>query len=388
MKKFWIILISGFCLSSFAQENNYWFANFGVVSTLKGGIEVGGTREVSAAYYNPGALAFIDGEFFEAQADLITMENLDISNAGGDGVDLNLFTLDVAPSIVGYMKRINKNPRIAYAIGILTRYSSNLAFDLVYEDLGNYLSPADEEDVFQGQYRYDNRIRESWVFGSLAYRVSDKVALGLGTNLYIRAQDYFKSYSASAFPFNDLDEMDPLSNLASNDEEQKFNYRVMGFIFKPSVSMKFDDLKIGMTINTPALNLGLLNNAAYRSEVSFMPDNEDKFRSLNDVNEDFRGVYKTPLSISLGAEQEIGKFKIAIAGEWFSSIDPYEMIAKRSNSQDLQYPTGGSPEFAIPVMAHRSVVNYGFSVQYEIKEGISYIGSYRRDNNYFDNGVL
>ena len=60
-----------FSMHLWSQETHYWFHNFGAVSSLKGGIEVGGIRNVAAAYYNPGALAFIDGEFFEGQADVV-----------------------------------------------------------------------------------------------------------------------------------------------------------------------------------------------------------------------------------------------------------------------------------------------------------------------------
>ena len=371
-----------------SQETNYWSFNYGVISTLKGGIEVGGIRDVSAAYYNPAALAFIDGEYFEAQADLITMEKLDITNAAGDNINLDYFGLDVAPSIIGYMKRLKNNPRIAYSVGVLTRFSSNLSFSIGHEQEGNYLMPEEDTDVFQGQYRYDNKVRESWAYGSFAYRLSDAIAVGLATNLYVRGQDYLRSYSATAFPLEELDEVQRFSRLTSNYEEQKFNYRVMGFIFKPSVSMDFNELKLGMTVSTPALNLRLLNNFTNKSQLSFLPDLDNQIIKKSDTHVDYKGVYKTPWSVSLGAEYEMGKFKVAISGEWFSEIDKYEMITKGPNSIDLEYPTGDDEKYAIPVMAHKSITNVGISVYYEIEEWISYIGSFRTNFNYFDEDSL
>ena len=71
------------------QENHYWFHNFGATSSLKGGIEVAGIRNVAAAYYNPGAMAFIDGEYFEGQADVVSFDALNIKNAGGEMINLD-----------------------------------------------------------------------------------------------------------------------------------------------------------------------------------------------------------------------------------------------------------------------------------------------------------
>ncbi len=88
-----------------SQETHYWFHNFGAVSSLKGGIEVGGIRNVAALYYNPGALAFIEGEYFEGQADVFSSDALTIENAGGELVDLEYFSGDIAPSILAYLKR-------------------------------------------------------------------------------------------------------------------------------------------------------------------------------------------------------------------------------------------------------------------------------------------
>jgi len=373
---------------NFGQENHYWFHNFGAVSSLKGGIDVGGIRNVSAAYYNPGALAFIDGEYFEGQADVVSVDVLNIENAGGDLVDLEYFTGDISPSMIAYLKRSKKNPRFTYVFGAMTRYNSNLSFIIEHEQLGNYLSPATREDVFQGQLRYDNRIRESWVMGSAAYKITDKIGVGLGAYFFIRTQDYFNSYVASAFPKEDLESPDGLfTAIASTNEEQKFNARVMGFIFKPAINIDLDEFKMGLTLTTPSISLGLLNNYAYRSQSSILPD-EDILLKLSDSHDRFSGVYKTPFSANIGAEYDFGKLLIGFSMEWFAKIDPYEMIKPNDKSESPEYPTAPSEDYAIPMMANKSITNFGFSVKYEIKDWISYIGSFRTDMNYFDDEAL
>ena len=380
-----ILLLS---LTLTGQETHYWFHNFGAVSSLKGGIETGGIRNVAAIYYNPGALAFIDGEYFEGQADVFSIDILDIENAGGEMVDLEYFSGDVAPSIVAYLKRSKKNNNMTYAFGAMTRYNSNLSFVIEHEQQGNYLSPDIRKDIFQGQLRYDNRIRESWLMGSFAYKISERIGLGLGSYLFIRTQDYFSSYVASAYPKDERgNPSQQFSSLTSNTEEQKYNGRVTGFIFKPAIDVDLDELKLGLTLTTPALSLGLLNNYAFKYQLAYLPD-EDVQRNYADSHDRYTGVYKTPFSINFGAEYDFGKLVLAFSMEWFAKIDPYTMIKKNDKSIDPEYPTAPDENYAFPMMANKSVTNYGFSLRYEIKEWISLIGSFRTDKNFFDDEAL
>jgi len=387
-KNILFIFLSYCSINSFGQENHYWFHNFGAVSSLKGGIEVGGIRNVAAIYYNPGALAFIDGEYFEGQADVGSIDVLNIENAGGEMIDLDYFSGDIAPSILAYLKRSKKNENMTYAFGAMTRYNSNLSFIIEHEQEGNYLSPDARTDIFQGQLRYDNRIRESWLMGSFAYKISERIGLGLGSYLFIRTQDYFSSYVASAYPMDERDNpSQQFSNLTSNSEEQKFKAGVTGFIFRPAIDVDLDKLKLGLTMTTPALSLGFLNNYAFKYQLAYLPD-EDIQRNFGDSHDRYSGVYKTPFSINFGAEYDFGKLVLAFSMEWFAKVDKYAMIKKNDKSIDPEYPTGPDEDYAIPMMANKSVTNYGFSLIYEIKEWISFIGSFRTDMNFFDDEAL
>lgn len=378
-------LLSGVLM---AQENHYWFHNFGATSSLKGGIEVAGSRNVAASYYNPGALAFIDGEYVEGQADVVSFDALNIKNAGGDLIDLEYFSADVAPSLIAYLKRSKKDPNFTYVVGGMTRYNSNLSFILESEQLGNYLSPDSREDVFQGQIRYDNRVRENWVIGAFAYKLSDKIGVGLGTYIFIRAQDYFAGYFASAFPREEQEMgQQQFSILASNNEEQKYNGRVAGFIFRPSIEIDLEELHLGLTMTTPAWSLGLLNNYAYKAQQSYMPDEDIRLLSSDSHNQ-YRGVYKTPFSVNVGAEYDFGRLLLGFSTEWFSKVGPYALIEDRGKGESPEFPTSPNDDYAIPMMAHKSITNWGFSLRYELKEWISLVGSFRTDKNYFDEEAL
>jgi hypothetical protein len=367
-----------------AQETNYWYQNFGAVSSLKGGIEAAGIDNPAAIYYNPGALAFMDGDYFDGQADVISLNALNIDNAGGKDVDLKLFQVDIAPSIFVFSRRLESNEKITFSVGVLTRVNQNYSFGLQHEQVGHYMLPNEDEEIFQGDYKYENRIKEGWIMGAISYRINENIGLGMSTNIFIRTQDYFKSYNARAFYKNEYQNNLPLSKLTSNSEEQKLNYRVMGFIFKPGINFDLEPVKLGLTLTTPSLSLGLLNNKSNRSQTSHLPDEAQKYYNESNAHSFYSGMYKTPLSINLGAEYQFKKVSIGFSSEWFAKINKYNLIKENSDSTNMMFPSGSNANYAIPVMANKSIINFGVSVVYDIKESLSYIGSVRTDFSYAD----
>ena len=372
-----------------AQESNYWFQNFGALSTIRGGIEVASVQNVSAAFYNPGALAFIEGEFLEGQADVVTLDGIYIENAGGDDIGMNFFTTNIQPSMLGYLRKIKKNPKWVYSVAGLTRYDFNHSFLITHEQLGDYIGSSDDTDVFQGQYRYNNRTRENWVIGAFGYRVSKTLGVGLATNFFIRTTDYFRTYTANAFAQSELeDNPEQFDALVSQVDQERLDHRALGFILKPSVNLQLESLKLGATFTMPAINLGLLNNFTERAQQSIRPDEGISTINIADAKQFYQGVYKTPFSINVGASYDFGKWGLSASAEWFAKIDPYDMIKPKEGSQEIEFPPSSDPTFAIPRIGHKSIMNFGLAWEYEITDLLAYIGSFRTDFSHFDTEAL
>ena len=53
------LLVSG---SIFAQDTHYWNNQYGTDAQLLGGVVVGDISDLSAVYYNPGAIALTKGQ--------------------------------------------------------------------------------------------------------------------------------------------------------------------------------------------------------------------------------------------------------------------------------------------------------------------------------------
>ena len=141
-------------------------------------------------------------------------------------------------------------------------------------------------------------------------------------------------------------------------------------------------------MNVPAINLGLLNNFSERVEQSIRPDQLVNTINIRDFKKNYAGVYKTPFSVNIGGHYDFGKFDLAVSAEWFSKINRYNLIKMKDNSEDLQFPPSSDPTYAIPVIAHKSILNVGISWEYEFKDTYSYIGSFRTDHSFFDQDAV
>jgi len=74
-------------LNSQAQDNNYWMQMPGSRSAIMGGAVVGGVRDNSAVFYNPGALGFVDSSTISVSSDVYQYEIENILNGGGINVN-------------------------------------------------------------------------------------------------------------------------------------------------------------------------------------------------------------------------------------------------------------------------------------------------------------
>ena len=83
-----------------AQEMNYTPFQLGARSALMGGAAVGGVRDSSATFYNPGALGFVTDPSLSVSANAFRYGQLKIYSALGSGEDATADLFDVVPLLV------------------------------------------------------------------------------------------------------------------------------------------------------------------------------------------------------------------------------------------------------------------------------------------------
>ena len=166
-----------------AQDAHYWTYGYGPVGQLTEGTLVGGVEDLSAVYYNPGALALIDEPRFLFGLTSIELATIKAPDAAGQNLDFDSFVFDIVPSVVA--GHIGKNDGQAnhFAFAFLSRHDTD--WDLGYS---NAQVSAASPDGAAGFGRVRERVVEYWVGGTWSHRVSESLSFGVSPFVAYRAQ--------------------------------------------------------------------------------------------------------------------------------------------------------------------------------------------------------
>jgi hypothetical protein len=320
------LLIHFFSTPVFSQEHHYWSNQFGSRSALMGGAVVGGVRDTSAGYYNPGALGFIKQATFSASGNGYQVESVDISHGAGTGLDIDSFNTNIVPLLIsgtvmweghafGY-SLVTKNSSDVKMSGRMDKQKDVLPFGTLNI---SELFKGDED--YRAQFTYDSHISETWGGLSWAYQVRDNISVGISGFLALRRQSFNATEFARA------------ANIESGfiaNEDAFLNadfYNVRGLL-KFGMAADFGALKLGATMTTPSLSLFGKGTVAGGSG-QFKEDESIGF-ILDDRQEDLDAEYKTPFSLALGLEYAINPTtRIAGTIEWFAKQNHYNVITPR-----------------------------------------------------------
>src|SRR5512145_1394307 len=81
-----------------AQDTHYWNLQYGTGATLLGGAVIGSVSDLSATYYNPGAVALFQDPRFIVSAKIYEANRQVIKNGAGQGQDLTNSSITPSPS--------------------------------------------------------------------------------------------------------------------------------------------------------------------------------------------------------------------------------------------------------------------------------------------------
>jgi hypothetical protein len=161
------------------QDAHYWTYGYGPIGQLAEGTLVGGVEELSAVYYNPGALALINRPRFVIGLNSIELAEIKVPGAAGERLDFDQTIFDVVPAMVAGHVGENRGQADHFAVAFLSRHDSD--WDLAYSDVR--VSGA-APDGSAGFGRARQRLVEYWVGGSWSHRLS----VGLSPFFAYRAQ--------------------------------------------------------------------------------------------------------------------------------------------------------------------------------------------------------
>lgn len=331
-----------------AQDAQYWDIQYGPVGQLLGGQVVGSTRDLSAAYYNPGGLALADDPEFLFSVQAFSLRTFSVRPTGGGAVlDVSQTDFGPFPGFVAFtLPRGWFGERTRLALSILTRQEMALRVNERFAGI---------EPQRNGRYGleslFDERMQETWGGLTVSHRLSER--LGLGATLFGVYRGQRTRWEQSL----QLTHPDGsgVAALIVNDYDYS-HWRVLG---KVGLAWEGEKTRIGLAATTPSAGLFGGGRAGFtRSATGVDIDGDGRPDSvlLNGLDEDLDATYHSSWAVSAGASRRSGSLQVHVSGEWFAPVSTFEVLQGRSSTN------AGSPIALTQDL--RSVLNVGVAAEY------------------------
>lgn len=169
---------------SYAQDSHYWNIQYGTKSTLLGGSVIGSVRDLSATFYNPGAVALFDDSKLILSAKVYQYEQVTVINGAGQNKDLDYSSISPSPTFVAFKINIDTTGKNKLAFSLLTRQSMN--FDFETRQIGTERNLNEYGSNFAaGGLSLQQKFDEIWGGLTFSHKLNDFIGLGLLPILHI-----------------------------------------------------------------------------------------------------------------------------------------------------------------------------------------------------------
>jgi hypothetical protein len=344
--------------AALAQDAHYWTYGYGPVGQLTEGVLVGGVEDLSAVYYNPGALALIEEPRFLFGLTSIELAKIKAPNAAGQNLDFDSFVFDIVPSVVAGHIGENVGQANHFAFAFLSRHDTD--WDIGYSSAQvSALSP----DGAAGFGRLRERVVEYWVGGTWSHRVREGLSFGISPFVAYRAQRSRRSVT--------LEELTAgVSRAIAVAKENEYNEgRVLA---KLGVAWRPGHWELGATVTTAGLGVYGSGKVVWNASVAGAL--ESPFLSAS-TQKGLDATYHSPWSSAGGATWRGKRTAIHTSVEWFSAVAPYDILSPEPA------PVAGSPE-TVPLEfrgAGKSIVNFGVGLERQLSGRLTLYGGVARN---------
>jgi long-subunit fatty acid transport protein len=344
-----------------AQDAHYWTYGYGPIGQLTEGTLVGGVSDLSAVYYNPGALALLKKPRFVVGLTSVELANIKVPGAAGQGLDADQLVFDIVPSMVAGSVG-GQDGADHFAFAFLSRHDSD--WDL---GLSQTTVSASEPDASAGFGRLRQRLVEYWVGGTWSHRLSDRLSVGVSPFFAYRAQRSRRSLEAEEIAGGE-------SGAFFVAREQEYNH--VRLLAKAGLAWRPGSWELGTTFTTPGLALWSQGKTVFNASVT-----GDVARPLVSATKQtgLHANYHAPWAVAVGATHRRGGTAIHATAEWFSAVGEYDIL------QPEPAPVAGTTD-TIPLV-YRGQTNdvfcYGLGLEHRIgSRVVLYAGAAHNESAY------
>lgn len=357
-----------------AQDSNYWSSAYGTRAQLLGGVVTGSPGDISAVYYNPGALALAPRSEFLLSGSAVQYQRVSVANGSGPRRDLVTSLLTTLPSLVAGEIPILDHDRLAYSY--LTRQQVDLEMDKnVTAGAGSDVAlPNATFAAFE--LSYHQHVSESWFGATWAHSLSPGLGLGVTPELAVRSQHT----TGTLFAMGE----NAGGEQAVLQYRRDYDYLHWRLLARLGVSGVRDSLTYGLTLTTPGL--GLFGGGNYRQSMSLTDQSGTMGNVIGASYQDgITAKYRSPLGVGGGASYAWGSMRLHAAAEWWAAVDRYALMEGQpyhvSVPITIGNPTGDSTVTTVVYDELKSVFNFGVGLEKRFSPDISAYASYHTDRS-------
>jgi len=382
----------------YGQDRQYWDQAVGGRTALLGGIAVGGVRDYSATFYNPGALGFIHKNSMNFNFNMYGIKNFYFQEGGGPNIDSRYTRVSLYPaSLAGPLSFLGDSTnRFSYMI-----YGNGYSYVRIseryegYDDVIPSRTPSvpgmdsafKDAEFLINQGKLDALLSEVSVGFGYGKKLSDNISLGFTLIGAYRDQTKIRIESYSAFDST-------YQRAATTDIYTETDYWAVRFSGKFGISAEFEDMKFGATITTPSISMKIASGGTDHASLT----SNNVYTVLDSANNEVLPVdiiaserqeglavdYRTPFSISAGIEYKLSEATLAhVACEFFAPISTYVVMQPQSSQFIRNSPTRleniDSAELLKIYDSMKAVFNFGLALEHKFDEKFSGYTAFRTD---------
>jgi hypothetical protein len=357
-----------------AQDTHYWNHHYGPRSMLLSGAVVGSIFDMSATYYNPGILGYIEEPELLLSANVYQASSLTIENGAGRGLDLETSDFNPLPNMLAGAFRWKWLGANKLAYSFLTRYRFSAEVRGARVDRVDVLPGSPGEEDFAGGLSHGVDINELWAGLTWARGLGKKIGFGITQYLSVRTERSKSELFAQA--------LDASGEVALAYDILTYSSDVYGFLWKAGVGLDFWPVTVGLTLTTPNVTVhgtgyAILNETRIGVDADGDGSPDETFETS--VQENLAANYNSPLSVGAGAALHFRRAKIHASAEWFDAVESYDVLELD------RYTSQGTGQVLTPLLRHKSASVLNWAVGMEIT-GDKYDGylSFNADYSAFD----
>jgi hypothetical protein len=374
MRRLKILLLAAALLTATGvargQDTQYWTQQYGTRAELLGGAVAGSFLDLSATYYNPGAIVMTENPDVLLSAN--AFENFSITLKLGTTFPENPSTTSfgTAPTLfAGLFPKKWVPGRLAYSA--LTRQNFNVRILAKYLGEGDVL-PAPGAERYSTEFVFDQRMSENW-FG-LTWSKLLREHVGFGVTMYgvYRGQrTRVESISAASADTGEG------ASLVYVDE---FDYSYYRLLWKFGLALERRPVTLGFALTTPSVGLfgsGSVQYTRSAAGVDIDGDGTPDDILASALEEGLSTRYRSPLAVAAGGSYKWRKASVHMSAEWFDGVDKYDVV-------DTSADPGVFPGSTIARRVSQelaSVLNVGAGVEYKFSENWTAYGAFTSDQS-------